>query len=135
MARRVPRTASGALRLTMSAISCARSSSRSCSTTSLIKPRSKARLASIRSCLPTSAILSATDRGSTRASLTSSRPATRPMLTCGSKNVAVSDAMTMSDVVTQSSPAPQQMPFTAVSTGLAMLRNGGVPSWGASHCS
>ena len=41
----------------------------------------------------------------------------------------------MSPVVTQSSPAPQQMPLTAASTGLAIRRNGGVPSCGASHWS
>ena len=57
------------------------------------------------------------------------------MLTCGSKNVAVSDAMTMSPVVTQSRPAPQQMPLIAARTGLAIGRNGGVPSCGASHWS
>ena len=78
---------------------------------------------------------SATLRGSTRARRTISRPATRPMLTCGSKKVALSDAMTMSPVVTQSRPAPQQMPLIAASTGLAIRRNGGVPSWGASHWS
>jgi hypothetical protein len=73
--------------------------------------------------------------GSTRASRTISRPETSPMLTCGSKNSARSEAMVMSPVVTQSSPAPQHRPLTAVMTGLAMVRNGGVPSWGASHCS
>ena len=57
------------------------------------------------------------------------------MLTCGSKNVAWSDAMAMSPVVTQSSPAPQQMPLIAARTGLVIVRNGGVPSCGASHWS
>ncbi len=41
----------------------------------------------------------------------------------------------MSPVVTQSRPAPQQMPLMAASTGLAIRRNGGVPSCGASHWS
>ena len=36
----------------------------------------------------------------------------------------------MSPVVIQSSPAPQHNPLMAVSTGLAILRNGGVPSCG-----
>ena len=49
--------------------------------------------------------------------------------------MAFSDAMTMSDVVTQSRPAPQHKPLMAASTGLAIVRNGGVPSCGASHCS
>ena len=35
--------------------------------------------------------------GSTRASRNASRPDTTPMLTCGSKNVESSDAITMSD--------------------------------------
>ena len=39
----------------------------------------------------------------------------------------------MSPVVTQSSPAPQHSPLTAVRIGLVIVRNGGVPSWGASH--
>ena len=56
------------------------------------------------------------------------------MLTCGSKNSARSDAITMSPVVTRSSPAPQHSPFTAVRIGFVIVRNGGVPSWGASHC-
>jgi hypothetical protein len=40
----------------------------------------------------------------------------------------------MSPVVTQSSPAPQQMPLIATMTGFVIDRKGGVPSWGASHC-
>ena len=72
--------------------------------------------------------------GSARARRTASRPATSPMLTWGSKNVACSEAMTMSPVVTQSIPAPQQVPLTATTIGLVVERNGGVPSWGASHC-
>ena len=40
----------------------------------------------------------------------------------------------MSPVVTQSSPAPQQRPLTATMIGLVIVRNGGVPSCGASHC-
>ena len=55
------------------------------------------------------------------------------MLTWGSKNSARSEAMVMSPVVTQSRPAPQQRPLTAVMMGLVIVRNGGVPSWGASH--
>ena len=120
IARRVPRTASGALRLTSSAISRARSSSRSCSTTSETMPSSYARCALSRSWRPVSAIRIAMFMGSTRASRTISRPDTRPMLTCGSKNSARSDAMMMSPVVTRSSPAPQHSPFTAVSTGLVI---------------
>ena len=50
------------------------------------------------------------------------------------EELARSDAMTMSPVVTQSSPAPQHKPLTATMIGLVMLRNGGVPSWGASQC-
>ena len=76
----------------------------------------------------------ATLSGSTRARRTISRPDTRPMLTCGSKNSARSDAIAMSPVVTRSSPAPQQSPFTAVRMGLVIDRNGGVASCGASHC-
>ena len=72
--------------------------------------------------------------GSTRARRTISRPETSPMLTCGSKNSARSEAMAMSPVVTRSSPAPQHNPLTAARIGLVMLRNGGVASWGASHC-
>ena len=72
--------------------------------------------------------------GSTRASRTASRPETIPMLTWGSKNSARADAITTSPVVTQSSPAPQHSPFTATMIGLVMVRNGGVPSCGASHC-
>ncbi len=75
----------------------------------------------------------ATLSGSARATRTISRPDTRPMLTCGSKNSACSDAMAMSPVVTRSMPAPQQMPFTPTMIGLAICRNGGVASWGASH--
>ena len=71
--------------------------------------------------------------GSTRARRTISRPDTSPMLTWGSKNSARSEAMTMSPVVTQSRPAPQHRPLTATRTGLVIVRNGGVPSWGASH--
>ena len=41
---------------------------------------------------------------------------------------------TMSAVVTRSSPAPQQSPFTAVRIGLVVVRKGGVASCGASHC-
>ena len=55
------------------------------------------------------------------------------MLTCGSKNCTSSDAMAMSPQVTRSMPAPQQMPFTATIIGLAIVRNGWVASWGASH--
>ena len=40
----------------------------------------------------------------------------------------------MSPVVTQSIPAPQQMPLIAARIGLVIVRNGGVPSCGASHC-
>ena len=40
----------------------------------------------------------------------------------------------MSPVVTQSSPAPQQRPLTATRIGFVIVRNGGVPSCGASHC-
>ena len=76
----------------------------------------------------------ATPIGSTRASRTDSRPETSPMLTCGSKNSAWSDAIAMSPVVSRSRPAPQQMPFTAAMTGLVIERNGGVASCGASHC-
>ena len=72
--------------------------------------------------------------GSTRASRTISRPDTSPMLTWGSKNSARSDAIAMSPVVTQSRPAPQHSPLTAVMIGLVIVRNGGVPSCGASHC-
>ncbi len=71
--------------------------------------------------------------GMVRATRTISRPETRPMLTCGSKNCAWSDAIEMSPVVTRSRPAPQQMPLTATMTGLAIDRYGGVASWGASH--
>ena len=56
MARRVPRTASGALRLTMSVISWARVRSWSCSTTSVMSPSSRARCAESRSCLPSRAM-------------------------------------------------------------------------------
>ena len=73
--------------------------------------------------------------GSARASRTISRPETSPILTCGSKNSARSDAITMSPVVTQSRPAPQHRPFTATTIGFVIVRNGGVPSCGASHCS
>ena len=72
--------------------------------------------------------------GRARARRTTSRPDTRPMLTWGSKNVAWSEQITMSPVVTQSRPAPQQMPLTATTIGLVIVRNGGVPSCGASHC-
>ena len=68
----------------------------------------------MRSCLPISASRMATLNGSARASRTISRPDTSPMLTCGSKNSARSDAIAMSEVVTRSSPAPQQRPLTAV---------------------
>ena len=68
---------------------------------------------SIRSWRPVSATRIATLSGSTRARRTISRPDTRPMLTCGSKNSARSDAITMSPVVTRSRPAPQQRPLTA----------------------
>ena len=44
-----------------------------------------------------------------------------------------SDAITMSDVVTRSSPAPAQMPLTAQITGLVISRYGNVASCGASH--
>ena len=87
----------------------------------------------MRSWRPVSAIRMAMPVGSTRARRTISRPDTSPMLTCGSKNSAWSEAMAMSPVVTQSSPAPQQSPLTAVMTGLVIVRNGGVPSCGASH--
>ena len=40
----------------------------------------------------------------------------------------------MSPVVTRSSPAPQHSPLTAARIGLVIVRNGGVPSCGASHC-
>ena len=98
IARRVPRTASGALRLTMRG--------------DLVGPveqpvvldhlgdRGRARrpaCALSRSCLPISARRMATLIGSTRARRTISRPETRPMLTWGSKNSARSDAMAMSD--------------------------------------
>ncbi len=66
--------------------------------------------------------------GRTRARRTISRPDTRPMLTWGSKNSAWSEAIAMSPVVTQSSPAPQHRPFTAVMIGLVIVRKGGVPS-------
>ena len=72
--------------------------------------------------------------GSTRARRTISRPETSPMLTCGSKNSARSEAMVMSPQVTRSRPAPQHSPLTAVMIGLVMVRNGGVASCGASHC-
>ncbi len=75
----------------------------------------------------------ATLSGSTRARRTISRPDTSPMLTCGSKNVACSDAITMSPVVTRSRPAPQHRPLTPTITGLAISRYGGVASCGASH--
>ena len=133
IASRVPRTASGALRLTVSASSRARSASRSCSTTSVTSPRSKARSALIRSCLPSSAMRMATLTGTARATRTISRPDTSPMLTCGSKNSARSEAITRSPVVTRSMPAPQHRPLTATTIGLAIARNGGVASCGASH--
>ena len=47
------------------------------------------------------------------------------MLTCRSKNVARSEAMTMSPVVTQSRPAPQQIPLMAASTNRPFGGNGG----------
>ena len=72
-------------------------------------------------------------KGRTRARRTISRPETSPMLTCGSKNSARSEARVMSPVVTRSSPAPQHSPLTAVMMGLVMVRNGGVASCGASH--
>ena len=72
--------------------------------------------------------------GSTRASRSASRPDTTPMLTCGSKNVESSDAITMSDVVTRSRPAPAQMPFTAQISGFVISRYGSVASCGAFHC-
>ena len=88
----------------------------------------------MRSCRPVSAMRMAMFVGSTRASRTISRPETRPMLTWGSKNSAWSEAMTMSPVVTQSSPAPQHNPLIAARTGFVIVRKGGVPSCGASHC-
>ncbi len=60
-------------------------------------------------------------------------PDTTPMLTCGSKNVDSSEAITMSDVVTRSRPAPAQIPFTAQMIGLVISRYGNVASCGASH--
>ncbi len=72
--------------------------------------------------------------GRTRARRNASRPDTTPMLTCGSKKEASVDAITMSDVVTRSSPAPAQRPFTAQITGFAISRYGSVASCGASHC-
>ena len=75
----------------------------------------------------------ATFTGMARATRTISRPEASPMLTCGSKNSARSDAMAMSPVVTRSKPAPQQIPLTPTMIGFAIERNGGVASWGASH--
>ena len=88
----------------------------------------------MRSCLPISAIRMAMPTGSTLAMRTISRPDTSPMLTCGSKNEAASDAITMSAVVTRSSPAPAAIPLTAQITGLVIWRYGGVASCGGSHC-
>ena len=78
MARRVPRTASGALRLTISVISSARVRSWSCSTTSVMSPSSRARSAESRSCLPSRAMRMAALIGMVRATRTISRPGHEP---------------------------------------------------------
>ena len=55
--------------------------------------------------------------GDRRASAIVSNALTCPTLTCGSRKVAVDDAMTTSASATKCRPPPAQTPFTAAITG------------------
>src|SRR4051812_9367131 len=110
----VARIAAGEFRAIVSASARATSGSEDGgSTTSPTIPSSYARAAERRSCRPASAIRMIGSIGDFRTSAIASYAVTCPIDTCGSRNVASDEHITMSASATKCSPPPAHTPFTA----------------------
>ena len=105
-------------------ISLARSSSRSCGTTSATIPAARARSAETRSALPDRAIWVTAKNEVLAAIWSISGPLTWPCETCGSVNQACSEAMAMSASARKFSAPPTHSPLTATMTGTSRQRPG-----------